>query len=249
MLSAVLGPGRASVKVSAVIDMNSISLITEKYDPKGLPTKEEINENSKTEAETVLPSSEQTVAGGVEKESKTVSEMIYGKTVEERVETPGKIKSLSVAAFVDLYPSDPNQTEPIMAVADVNEIIKKALGPKVEEGGLKVVNIKFNRPLKSLVSEDEGAGLDLVAIAGQASMGIMAVCALLALKLFSGSKKKAASNITGLQLPEGESAVEQLAPAGTEPEPVMIRRQIASALENNPEQVKRLFVSWLEQKD
>ena len=248
MLTAVLGPGRSSVKVSAVVDMNSISLITEKYDPKGLTTKEEINENSKTDAETVLPSNEQTVAGGVEKESKTVSEMIYGKTVEKKIETPGKIQSLSVAAFVDLYPSDPNQTAPIMAVADVNEIIKKALGPKLEEGGLKVVNIKFNRPVDSLISDDEGGGLDLVAIAGQASMGIMAVCALIALKFFSGSKKKVSSSITGRQLSDGESAAGQLAPGSTEPEPVKIRRQIASALEDNPEQVKQLFVSWLEEK-
>jgi len=74
------------------------------------------------------------------------------------------------------------------------------------------------------------------------------VCALIALKFFSGSKKKVSSSITGRQLSDGESAAGQLAPGSTEPEPVKIRRQIASALEDNPEQVKQLFVSWLEEK-
>jgi len=34
MLTAVLGPGRATVKVSAVIDMNSINTVVEKFEPK-----------------------------------------------------------------------------------------------------------------------------------------------------------------------------------------------------------------------
>jgi flagellar biosynthesis/type III secretory pathway M-ring protein FliF/YscJ len=47
MLTMVLGPGRATVKVSAVIDMNSVSTITETYDPTAkVATKEEITSNS-----------------------------------------------------------------------------------------------------------------------------------------------------------------------------------------------------------
>ncbi|MHC4425251.1 MAG: flagellar basal-body MS-ring/collar protein FliF, partial [Planctomycetota bacterium] len=52
MLTAVLGPGRAKVRVHAVIDMNSVSTITEKYEPKGVAAKEEITTNSETGAST-----------------------------------------------------------------------------------------------------------------------------------------------------------------------------------------------------
>ena len=72
---------------------------------------------------------------------------------------PGEIKSLTVAAFVDLSTrrkmklikvkqssESKAEAEPIMTTADVKEIIKKAVGPKLKDEDLKVVNAKFNRP-------------------------------------------------------------------------------------------------------
>ena len=50
MLTTVLGPGRATVKVHAVIDTNSISTVTEKYEPKGVASKEEITNSNETGA-------------------------------------------------------------------------------------------------------------------------------------------------------------------------------------------------------
>ncbi|MHC4346196.1 MAG: flagellar basal-body MS-ring/collar protein FliF, partial [Planctomycetota bacterium] len=49
MLSMVLGPGRATVEVSAQVDMNSINVVTEKYAPKGVLVKEESTERKKEE--------------------------------------------------------------------------------------------------------------------------------------------------------------------------------------------------------
>jgi flagellar biosynthesis/type III secretory pathway M-ring protein FliF/YscJ len=134
-----------------------------------------------------------------------------------------------------------------MEITEVQEIIKKALGPKLAEDGLKVVNVKFNRPTESLVEEEAG-GLDYIQIARQSSLGIMAICALIVLKIFRGAKKT--SDNAAEQLPAGE--VGQLAgllPAGTEAsESLMLRKQIAHSLQNNPDQVKQLFSSWLQEK-
>jgi hypothetical protein len=109
--------------------------------------------------------------------------------------------------------------------------------------------VKFNRPMEAVV--EEAGGLDFVAIAGQASMGLMAVCALLVLKMFSGGRKKAKKEAAGGaagELGKGPGAAGLLGAGEQGAEPLMLRKQIASALEKNPEQVKQLFSNWIEQK-
>jgi flagellar M-ring protein FliF len=63
MLTTVLGPGRATVRVSAIIDMNSVSTVTEKLDPKGVIVKEEITNTSETGASTPSAAGELAVPG------------------------------------------------------------------------------------------------------------------------------------------------------------------------------------------
>jgi len=260
MLTAVLGPGRATVEVSAEVDMNSINVVTEKYDPKGVLVKEESTERKKEEP-TDIGVTEGGGAGvvsavptGTEKDSTTISEYLLSKTVETRVELPGKIKWMSVAAFVDLWPADANEAEGgqeptmIMELSEVEEIIRNALGLK-ETDSLKVVNVKFHRAPEPPI-EEASSWPRYAAIARQASLGIMAVCALLVLRLFSGASRKAKTEgLAGAQkLGEGQGAA-GLLPAGSEnPEPLVMRKQIAHALQSNPEQVKQLFLSWLEEK-
>ncbi len=88
-----------------------------------------------------------------------------------------------------------------------------------------------------------------MAIARHGSLGIMALCALLVFRMFAGAgKKAAAAEMSQAQLPEGYTA--GMLPAGPEAsEPVVLRRQIATALQNNPQQVKKLFASWVEERE
>jgi flagellar M-ring protein FliF len=252
MLTTVLGPGRATVKVSTVIDMTSVNLVTKSYDPKGVPVKEEIKEKTKTQGDTVQKEGGPPVSGGEEKDSTTVTEKAFGERVETRVELPGKIQSLSVAAFVDLSAPDANeagaeaQAATIMELPDVEEIIKNALGLK-ETDSLKVVSTRFHRPV-NLLKEEPSNWPRYIAIARQASLGIMAICALLVLRVFSRAKKKA-SAATAEQLTGGEGVVGLLPAGAGSSEPLMLRKQIANALQSNPEQVKQLFSSWLEEKE
>ena len=246
MLTAVLGSGRAKVRIHAVIDMNSVSTITEKYEPKGVATKEEITSGSETENNTASATGEGT-PGSLKKDQ-------IGKTVKQEVVLPGEIISLSVAAVVDLSPIDVNeaqtgeQTAKIMELTDVETLIQNALGLDIEGiDSLKVVDVKFQRQAETPLGEDMGGGLDFVAIARQASLGIMAICALLVLRIFRGAKKKAISE-TAAQLAGAEGSAGLLPAQAENSQSLVFRKQISGALQQNPERVKRLFASWIEEK-
>ena len=107
-----------------------------------------------------------------------------------------------------------------------------------------MVTARFHRPVASLLDEELSAGLDFVAIARQASLGIMAVCALVVLRMFRGAKRKVKMEAGTAQLPGGEGTGGLLPSAAGGSEPLVLSRQIASALENNTERVKQIFTSW-----
>ena len=249
MLTTVLGSGRAIVKVSAKVDMKSTNLVTKKYEDKGKPSSETISSMSKPVGEGE--------SSGKETTKDIETEFLYGETVETVADLPGEIISLTVAAFVDLSPPEVEVDESeeknadaaatvtvaaIMTIEDVDEIIRNALGLNKETDSLKVVNFKFNRPKNDMLAMDDGGGFDLIAIAGQASMGVMAVCALVVLKIFSGStKKKGKKGEAGESAGEGKEGETE----GADPR-VLLRRQIVNSLQENPEQAKQLLTSWLD---
>jgi flagellar M-ring protein FliF len=255
MLTTVLGPGRAVVRVYAVIDMNSVNTVTEKLEPKGVARKEEITSGSETEPATVSEAGQAAAQGGIKKDETIITEYEVGKTVKQEVILPGQIKSLSVAAFVDLSSADANEAAStssralIMELSEVEEIIRNALGLK-EADALKVVNVKFHRPdIESMIEQEPTSWPRIMAIVRHASLGIMAICALLVLRIFRGAKKKAALTAAPTAQLAGAEGPSGLLPAEAgKSESLVLRKQIASALQQNPGQVKQLFSSWLEEK-
>ena len=258
MLAVVLGPGRASVKVSAVIDMKSTSTVTEMYEPKGVATKEEIKNQVETKA-SADSNNAAAAPASTKKDDTTLTEFAIGKTVKQLVEMPGSIKSIKVAAFVDLsspVSADANKTgasggqaapASIMQISDVEEIIKNALGLS-DTTGIKVVNVPFHREVEVMANEEPSKWPRYFTMAKQASLGIAAICALLVLKIFSGAKKKAGA-VAAMEQLGGTEGVAGYLPAGAGAyDPSVLRKQIAGSLASNPEQVKQLFASWLEEK-
>jgi flagellar M-ring protein FliF len=253
MLTTVLGPDRATVRVSAIIDMNSVSTVKETYDPASkVPTKEESKTNKETRPGTGAQGA--AASNSQKTDETTVTEYEVGKTVKQEVALPGMIKSLSVAAFVDLSPADANQTaaagQPttIMDVTEIEQIIRNALGLK-ETDALKVVNTKFHRA-QPLPEEKPSNWPRYIALAQHLSMGIMAICALIVLKIFSGARKKASAQAASKQLSGAEAAATGFLPSGeTSAEPFAMRRQIASAMQSNPDQVRQIFSSWIQEKE
>ena len=175
--------------------------------------------------------------------------------MRQEVVLPGQIKSLSVAAFVDLSTADANQAAStgsspmIMQLTDVEEIIRNAIGLK-ETDALKVVNVKFHRPnVESMIEQEPSSWPRIMTIVRHASLGIMAICALLVLRIFRGAKKKAASAAPTGQLAGAEGPAGLLPAEAGASEPLVLRRQISNALQRNPDQVKQVFSSWLEDRE
>ena len=247
MLTTVLGAGRAKVKVHAVIDTNSITTVTETYEPKGVPTKEEIKNSS--EPATGAAQGQPATPGKTEE---ITTQYQVGKTVKQESILPGKVKSLTVAAVVDLSPRDVNgadtgaSTAKIMELADVEKLIENALGLNLDgRDSLKVVDVKIQPPEMPVLEEEVKAGLDFIAIARQASLGIMAVCALLVLRMFRGAKKKAQAESVNVQPQTMPNA--GFLPGQGQNSPMLIRQQITSALERDPEKVRQLFNQWIQE--
>jgi flagellar M-ring protein FliF len=250
MLTTVLGPGRATVRVSVVVDMNSVNTIIETYDPTGkVATKEEITNNSQTET---AAAGQKTGAGPTKKDETTITEYQVGKTVKQQTILPGAIKSLSVAAFVDLTsdanaPAAGGQPALIMEVKEVEQIIRMALGLK-ESDSLKVVNAKFHRSVEPASEPEPADWSRYLALARHLSLGLMAVCALIVLRMFRRAKGKVAA-AAPQPLPPGAGAGGLLPSGGPPAEPALVRQQIAQALRQNPEQVRQMFLSWIQEKE
>jgi flagellar biosynthesis/type III secretory pathway M-ring protein FliF/YscJ len=235
--------------------MTSVQMVTETYSPTGkVATKEEIKSNSETEPATIAEAGK-TLAGGVKKDDTTTTEYVVGKTVEQRNGVPGEVTAISVAAVVDLSAADTNQTQgaeqaaKIMKLEDVEKLIENALGLNLKgRDTLKVVEAKFYRPAAIADEEQQPKKLDYAVIARHGSLGITAICALLVLRIFTKARKKTASEAAA-QLSAGAEAAAMLPGATMGAEPVVVRRQLAEVMRNNPDQARRLFVNWLQEKN
>lgn len=257
MLETVLGPGRATVRVSAEVNMTSVSTVTEQYSPTGkVATKEEIKSNSEVEPAAATEAGKQAQAG-TKKDETITTEYVVGKMVEQKVIVPGEVTGLSVAAVVDLTPAEVNQAQgtqaaKIMQAADVEKLIETSLGLNLKgRDSLKVVEAKFFRPAPSAEDLQPAKKLDYMMIAKQGSLGITAICALLVLKIFTRAKNKAsAAAPAAAGAPALPAAVEPMGmlPGAMNAEPVIVRRQLTEVMRNNPDQTRRLFVNWLQEK-
>jgi flagellar M-ring protein FliF len=261
MLTLVLGPNRATVRVSCTIDNSSATTTSEVFDPQA---KVLLKEETKTKSGPGAAAGVDAAAspsGGATKEETSLSDYIVGRTVKQETVIPGKITSISVAAFVDLSaPAAPPaaegaaKTPPLTAstlkVVDVENVIRSALGLK-ETDTIKVIDTPFRAaavPETAATEEVAGEGrafyLDM---ARNLSMGVLVIGALVALKIVSGPKKRGAAPLAALTagaLPPAGQASGMLDAAAIDP--ALLRSRITAALQENPEEVKRLFLAWAE---
>lgn len=262
ILLAALGPNRVSVRVDAVIETSRIEETTETYDPdKRVITREELK--SKTSVPVGAADGGGAKGGTKTTEENTVSEYKVSRTVQQKTHLPGKVQSLSVAAFVDLSPpSKPEGAEgetpaATLTIKDVEEIIRNAIGLKSTDT-LKVVSTTFAQTAATetlQVPEEDGGMFTpgfLLEMARRFSLGILVIGALLVLKMFRGKKKKPSEETVAL---EGQGATPTLnGPVGgigllpgasPQANAELLKAQITNALQENPEEVKRLFLSWV----
>ncbi len=248
MLAAALGPGRCSVRVDAVIDTTTTDTIEIKYDPEKILAKEENKGNT-----TSAPS-----ASGMSKEENSTAEYLVGKKEARTTVVPGTVKTMTVAAFVDLSAPAPAGKDAApaikMTVKDVEDCIRSAIGLKATDP-LKVVETPFyHAPPKADGAADEAAIASrefYLEIARRGSLGVLVIGALVALKIFRGKKKGGGPSVSlagAAGMLEGSSMVAGALPGASEAEadPEILRSRITRALQENPDEVKRMFLSWVQ---
>lgn len=261
-LETVLGSGRATVLSSATIDMTSEAVVSTTYE-KGIPIEDTSDTTSNIKPESNNADGKPVTPGTTEKTESITNKYKLPETVTTKQSSPGKITAWSVSVVVDLTKTkeipaatDENaaqqQTpstaeELIMPLDDVKAIIRTAIGPELlKEENLTVRHVPFNRPLPAQVSDTASyeKWTRIIEIIRQSSMGILALCALLALKIFTGAGRKAAAAAQQAAAQSLAAGSAGLLGAGTTDTNV-IRQQIAVQLRQNPEQVRQIFYSWL----
>ncbi len=242
MLAKVLGPQKVSVEVDAVLETSRLNSTKETYDPTNKVISRESTKSS---------SGTGTGASGGGKEEEIESTYMVSKTVEEKTDLPGDIKSISVAAFVDLSApakegaagAAPTQ----LAVKDIEDMIRSAVGLR-QQDTLKVVNVPFQAaaalPSEAAQPESFFTKDFLLEIAKRASLGILVIGVLLMLRIFSRPRVKADAAQAALAGASGSGNM--LASDRGEVDPDRLRAHITRALRENPDEVKRLFLAWVD---
>ena len=255
-LNTALGQGHASVIVTVVIDPTSTSDTTITYSPEGKVTETEDIESSTT------PGADAGSKGGTDEKINTKYKV--GQTTVTTEKFAGKITSLSASVLVDLTPpptpegQEGSEAPKILTVQEVEDMVKAAIIPKdltETDAVVQVTETTFaaSRASKIELPEEGGGFTDpafLLEMGRRFSLGILVLGALLALRMFRGPKKKASDGAEVAENPQlagsGVGADYLLTGSGTSPE--VLRSQITNALQNNPEEVKKLFLHWIESK-
>ncbi len=249
MLTLMLGPGRAVVRVTADLDFTETERVETLLDKSSqVKTKEDIETTESSggvvRAQGAAGVVANNLAGGgastgssptTEKKEKKNTEFDVGKTVDRIQMHGGKVERLTVAALVDLPKADPNATPPIEAVdpQTVEKLIKQAVGFVEDRDGITV-----------MPSTMTGLGTDITTmvetldrwefynnLVRNASLGLAAVVAL----------------VLGLLL------IRKLQPLGLTQrmaeKPVADRStaiaELTAQVQQNPEVVSKIVAAWL----
>lgn len=251
-LLTVLGPGRASVMVSAKVDTTRK---TETVETLGTPV--EVSSTSKIKT---VPAAGGTggAAAAPGKDTTTESKSEAGKTISVTETQPGQIKNVSVSCFVDLSPPKVAEGEEAPAPHKLTEdnvktAIRTALGMDATLiDSLVVVDTPFTRgpAVAAAGTTDEEAGMFtpefMLEMGRSVSLGLLVIGVLLGLKIVRKAKKVAAGPLPLVEgeMPQGDKLLAAAVVAESDPD--VLKTQITNALQENPDEVKRLFMSWVD---
>ena len=250
MLSQVLGPGKAVVRVTAEVNFLHQKTRKESYDPdQKVLVKETItNRKSKSGGPTSarvagatsnLPKKNPpTPAAGQhennENEENTDSEWRATKIEQEQEEGRGNVERLTIAALLDL--SRPEGTAgSSLTVAEAEEIIKQAVGFKKGRDEIKVNDVKLasGSELESVEAEYQQTQRLrwYLALARNVSLGVAALVALLMGLLYYRRLR-----------PRTE-------PASQRAETKTQGDRLTEIVNNNPELLAKALARWIDQAE
>jgi flagellar M-ring protein FliF len=256
MLAQVFGPGRAIVRVTAEINFQKHHEKKETYNPEGrVVTTEKITTNKST---TAGPNGRGGPAGTASNLSKGNSQtppppppvnsldetietnFAVSKTIQEFEDKMGTVERLTIAAMVDLSAVADSQAKDKsatpMTLADVQEIIKQAVGFKNNRDEIQVKNVKLNGPASSNVPEDDWHSVqqwqNIVNLVRNASLGVAALAALLLGWMFLRHFK---AEPTPAKTESGEP-----------PEQNLVLNRLSIRAQEDPQAMAQVLENWLE---
>ncbi|MFN8533043.1 MAG: flagellar basal-body MS-ring/collar protein FliF [Dehalococcoidia bacterium] len=210
MLDRVLGPGRASARVSADLSWDQVQTATESY-ANGAPRSQ--RETTERYQGTTPPAGVPGVTSNVPgangqtqgngqntfEKRDLVTNYELSKTVVSTVQAPGTVRRMTVAVFVD------NLNDPA-AVQAVSQAVANAAGLSAERGDtITVSNITFDRSVQDAERRSLEASaqqqLYLTAAKGAGVVAALLVTLLIIGSLF-GSKKQPAEAPRGISITE-----------------------------------------------
>lgn len=178
ILSSIMGPGRARVRVAAEVDFNRTTETTETFDPDGqvvrsTQSKEEAsssvaNQNEVTVGNQLPNAGENEGAGGPRDDSSLTEEIVnyeISKSTRTEIVEAGRVKRLSVAVLVDGTYEPNADGETTYAPRSQEELdriavlVRSAVGFDQQRGDVvEVINLQFAQPPPPDLAE-EGNGL------------------------------------------------------------------------------------------
>ena len=164
IVASIVGPGRARVQVSAVLDSNRIESRSETFDPESKVIRSSQNRteasasNEQREGVTVgneLPGAQQNQGQqqGQQRDTSSKNEEVVNyeisRTTRTEVQEGGRIRKLSVAVLIDgIYSKQGNevsyQPRPPEELERISQLVRTAVGFARQRGDqVEVVNLRF----------------------------------------------------------------------------------------------------------
>ena len=248
VLTGILGPGKATIRITAEVDDFLDRTITSNQidsagkvrtqekitssDRKSVPNSGVAGTGSNNNPITNGNSSGGQMAG---KEETNETSYDYPRTVETTQQVGGQLKRLSVSATVDVTADDADDGDaPLLTQQQVEDVISKAVGLDTNRGDqIQVLLAEVQgSPVTAMGSEFPRMEQWTVAIelAKHASLALAAVTALLIAMV--AAKKLPSINVSSSD--EDQRSAKLLA-------------DLSTRVEQNPEAVARLLSAWLSQ--
>ena len=144
MLDHVLGTGKSIVRVNAELDFNQTEKTSKTYDPNSVIRSQETNNQSRSEIDSLPPSTKGT----------TLTNYEVGETVEHITQAVGTIKRLTIAVLVDGTYTDTEKDNQIIRefvprspeeITKITGVVKTAVGyDKTRKDTLSIENLVFD---------------------------------------------------------------------------------------------------------
>lgn len=259
MLAQLLGPNKATVRVSADIDFTERRSESQVYDPDVKVTKKEQITSSKTTA--VNPSAIGAPgtatnlgpplggAGSTPTALTSTDESIFdyenGSTKETTIIAAGVIKRLTISAIVDIPDSvnaDPNAdpsaatAAPSVTKTQIESVVKNAVGFDDSRGDrIEVVPAPLLGADSLVVTEDGGGWEWLSSLVANASLGIAAIVAY----------------VLGMRMVKKVQPIEGTQSGGSRPADSARGRlltELSEQAKQNPELVSSILSAWLNEE-